>query len=60
MHGIFLMNQGDKMINHTQNTEFETKKTMLNKIYRNNLISFNEYLSSLTSLMDEYNIPYIK
>lgn len=60
MHGIFLFSQGDKMINYKNQIEFETKKTMLKKIYRNKLISFDEYMTSLVSLMDEYNIPHIK
>lgn len=60
MHGIFLLSQGDKMINYKRQIEFKTKKTMLIKIYRNNLISFDEYMTSLISLMGEYNIPHIK
>jgi hypothetical protein len=48
------------MSNYKQQIEFETKKTMLIKIYRNNLISFDEYMTSLVSLMAEYNIPHIK
>lgn len=48
------------MTKQKPNIEFEQKKAMLIKVYKNKLISFDEYMDTLTSLMKEYNIPHIK
>lgn len=42
------------------NKHYEIKKAMLIRIYEQKLINFDEFMNSLTRLMEEYDVPFIK
>ncbi len=51
---------GAKMTQLQKHITYETQKSMLIKLYKSKLISFEEFLSSLTSLMKKYNLPHVE
>lgn len=48
------------MTNKQKEFNYEQKKEMLKKLYKEKLITFTEFMDSLVLIMDEYNKPHAK